>query len=903
MTVLVGREPELAAVEELLDDAEPSLAALEFVGEPGIGKTTVWQEAVRRGEARGFRVVAARPAESEARLAFAALGDLLENVGEEVLAPLPLPQRSAIDVALLRTEAGRAPSRRLVGTALLSILREHLRGGGVLLAVDDAQWLDPPTAAALEFAVRRLAGVALRVVVSLRSEAARPGFVLAIDDARLRRLPLGPLSVAALQRIIVDRLGVALPRPVLVRIAQASGGNAFYALEIARLLDGSGADRSAPLPVPDDLRTLVARRIASLPARTREALLDASALARPRRGAVDSDALAPAERAGLVTVASDGQISFTHPLFAAAVYGAASEAELRAVHGRLAEVVADLEERARHVALASSAPEPGAARVLDAAAQSARERGAPDSAAELAELALRLTADPRESDERLLALADHLHLAGDFQRASEILRDLTVSGRGDMRAQALLALAEIDYWHAGESTAVAHAEQALQEATNPLLRARCQTAIAIWAGTSDLMHASEAARAALEFLERNEAADPSLVALALGARVRADLFLGHGLDTVSAQRALELESFAPPAAVDTRIVFKLGQWLRYIDDFDGARRHLDLAENAAMDEGDDSSLFNILLNRTLLECWSGNWELASELADSTHERFSLTGLDMTGGSIWRAYVDAHIGRAVDAPAAGTMNEPVVRMLWDRILGLADLAAGDYAAAASRLASAVAAREQIGFREPAIWRIEGDAIEAAVGAGDVESARSMLAALEVAAARSGIPWSRAIAARCRGLVLAADGDVSGAADALDRALDVHDACPMPFERARTLLVAGQVQRRLKQKRQARELLERAGQLFDALGARRWAERTLEEHARTASRSAPSDLTPTELRVARLASLGLTNDAIAAEVFVSRKTVEANLGRVYRKLGIKTRAQLGRALDAREQQTIP
>jgi DNA-binding CsgD family transcriptional regulator len=392
------------------------------------------------------------------------------------------------------------------------------------------------------------------------------------------------------------------------------------------------------------------------------------------------------------------------------------------------------------------------------------------------------------------------------------------------------------------------------------------------------------------------------VALALSARVRADLFLGDGLDRGSAERALELETASPPAAVDTRVVFKLGQWLRYVDDFDGARGHLHVAENAALDEGDDSSLFNILLNRTLLECWSGNWELASELADRTREQFSLTGVD-TGGSLWRAYVDAHLGRPVDARAAAGTDEPVVRMLWERIVGLAELAAGDYPAAAVRLGKAVAARERIGFREPAIWRIEGDAIEAAVGAGDVDGARSVLAALEAAAARSRIPWSLAVGARCRGLVLAAEGDVDGAADALDRALDEHDACPMPFELARTLLAAGQVRRRLKQKRHARELLARAAELFDGLGARPWAERAREALARTATRSAPADITPTELRIARLAAAGLTNDAIAAEAFVSRKTVEANLGRVYRKLGIRARAQLARALDARERQAIP
>ena len=633
-------------------------------------------------------------------------------------------------------------------------------------------------------------------------------------------------------------------------------------------------------------------------------MLEASALARPRRGAVDTDALAPAERAGLVTVAGDGQISFTHPLFAAAVYRTASPAELRAVHGRLAEVVGDLEERSRHLALATTAPDPDAARALDAAAQSAQGRGAPDSAAELTELALRLTADPAEFDERRLALAGHLHLAGDFQRASSILEELAASCRGDMRARALLALADIEYWRAGDSVAVGHAEQALREATDPLLRARCEAAIAMWAGTSDLVRASESARAALELLEGREDADPSLVALALGARVRADLFLGDGLDRAAAERAFELEAFAPPPAVDTRIVFKLGQWLRYVDDFDGARRHLDLAENAAVDEGDESSLFNIFLNRTLLECWSGNWELASELADSTHERFSLTGVDMSAGSIWRAYVDAHLGRAVDARAAATMDEPVVQMLWDRVLGLADLAAGDYAAASTRLAAAVATRKRIGFREPAIWRIEGDAIEAAVGAGDLDSARAVLAELAGAAG----PLADPVEPRGgRALRRVSCWPRQAASTALPTRSIARSRSTTPVRcrsssRARCSSPArcGAVS-----SRSARHASCSHAPPSCSTGSARsnGATRARQEHARTATRSAPTDLTPTELRIARLAASGLTNDAIAAKAFVSRKTVEANLGRVYRKLGIKTRAQLARALDAREPQAIP
>ena len=826
MTVLVGRGPELAVVEELLGEAEPSLAALEVVGEPGIGKTTVWQEAVRRGEARGLRVVAARPAESEARLAFAALADLLETVGDEILALLPPPQRNAIDVALLRADAGRAPSRRLVGTALLSILRELTSRGPVLLAVDDAQWLDPPSAAALEFALRRLAFAPLRVVVSLRSDATRPGFVLAIDDARVRRLPVGPLSVAALQRIIVDRLGVALPRPVLVRLAEASGGNAFYALEIARLLADGEADRSAPLPVPDDLRTLIARRIASLPAPTRDALLEASALGRPRRGAVDTDALAPAERAGLVTVAGDGQISFTHPLFAAAVYRTASPAELRAVHGRLAEVVGDLEERARHLALATTAPDPDAARVLDAAAQSARGRGAPDSAAELTELALRLTADPAEFDERRLALASHLHLAGDFQRASSILEELAASCRGDMRARALLALADIEYWRAGESVAVGHAEQALREATDPLLRARCEAAIAMWAGTSDLVRASEGARAALELLEGREDADPSLVALALGARVRADLFLGDGLDRQP-----------PSGRSSSRRSRRLPPSTRASSSSSGS--------GCAMSTTSTARAANSTLPRTPRwtratsrrsptssstgRCSSAGPATGSSPRSSrhTHERFSLTGVDMSASSIWRAYVDAHLrtgrrcaggghdGRAGRADALGPRSRSR-RSRRRRLRGGFDAARrGRRGAEADRLPRAcdLAHRRR---RDRGCGRSRRPR-QRTRGLAELEERPP------ARGSRGTARWPRVAAVSC----WPPKASVDGAADALDRALEEHDACPMPFELARTLLVAGQVRRRLKQKRQARELLARAGELFDGLGAQQWGERAREE----------------------------------------------------------------------------
>src|SRR5690242_2976034 len=628
VSTLVGREPELADITGFLeaDDAE---AALAIVGEPGIGKTAVWDEAVRFVRETGALVLSARPVESEATLSFAGLTDLLAELEAERLEGLPPPQRHALEVAVLRAASDRQAERRLVGTALLSLLRELAAGQLVVVAVDDAHWLDAPSVAALASATRRLEGARIRVLVSLRAETEREWLANAGLERRVRRLELGPLSVASLHRVIADRTGRSFPRPTLVRIAQVCGGNPLYALEIARLLaKDEEHDYATALPVPADLQELVVRRVAALPAETRAALVRVAALARPTTALVDVEALAAAEEAGLVRVGLGGRIELTHPLFASAVYTSAPRALRREVHAALADAVPDPEERAQHLALACEGPDEQVAQVLEEAGRAARRRGAPDVAAHLAELALKLTPENAPAAaERRLELAEHLHLAGDFPRAANLLAAL---GRelqpGDLRARALLTLAEIEYWRAGESAAIRLAEQASGEATERLLRARCLASVAMWAGTADVPKAADAARAALELLEEGDA-DPALLSLALGARVRADLFLGNGLDLEAAERALEAELAAPaPPAVDIRTVFKLGQWLRYVDDLDGARLRLEEAERQAREEGDESSLANILLNRTLLECWAGDWRAALELADRTHETFELTGV-------------------------------------------------------------------------------------------------------------------------------------------------------------------------------------------------------------------------------------------------------------------------------------
>ena len=872
---------------------------LAIVGEPGIGKTTVWSEALERARAIGSTTLVARPAESEVKLSFAGLADLLASVPDELFAALPAPQRAGIDNALLRTSADRPPARRVVGTALLSVMRMLAADAPVVVAIDDAQWLDSPSASLVEFALRRLTGERVCAIVSLRTQEMER-LPLRLDlGPTVETLELGALSVGALHRVLVETLGKAFSRPALVRIAEVSGGNPLYAIEIARLLDRGDKTDVLRMPVPSSLDALVRRRVRALPPATRTALLRASALARPDARAVSLRDLAPAEEANLVNAGADGRIHFVHPLFASAVYSAAPLSERRKTHRALAQSVSDPEERARHLALGSDGPNEDVVAELAATARLAQQRGAPDSAAELTELALQLVEPETEISRGLqLDLAEQLYLASDFERARTVLEELASAlPPGDLRARALLRLAEIEYWRSGESVALALAEEALAVADDVLERARCLISIAGKAGTVDLPKAAATAREAIDLLEGLANPSPALMAAALATLIRADLFRGEGFDAAAAERALTLEASAPPAAVDDRVTFKLGQWLRYVDDLAGARARLAEAERQAREEGDDSSLANILLNRVIAETWAGEWSEASQLADRLVTAFEQQGVASGDAGLWHAYHDAHVGRwdAVrEAADRGSGREPIIAAVWSRSLGLAALAVGDIQSADRHLADAVEVFERIDFREPAVWRIDGDAIEAAVGTGALERAEEWLRRFEERAARSAIPWSLAVSARCRGLVLAAKGDLDAAAEALTESLREHERCPVPFERARTLLVQGQVLRRMKQKLAARAALAEARAIFEHLGSQAWVERVDEELRRVAVRRAPEELSATELRIAQLAAAGLSNPQIAAEVFVSRKTVEGNLARVFRKLGVSSRAQLGRAL---------
>ena len=333
LPALVGRDEELEALEALLRP-EGLPARLLVEGEAGIGKTSLCAAAVELARERGFEILAARPAESEAELSLASIGDLLEPVLDRVLGELPAPQARALRVALLLDEGDAAPDERALAVAFLGALRVLSREQPVLLVVDDVQWLDASSAAVLRFAGRRLTTESIAVLLARRA-GHRDDVVAALDG--VIHLGVRGLSVGAVHRLLRERLGRVLPRPPLRRLHELSGGNPFYALELGRAFAAGALRLERGESLPPTLDVLVGHRIASLPFATRHALAAAAALARPLVPLVGGQrVLAPAAEAGVVVLEGD-EIRFAHPLLASAAYSALAPEQRRDLHALLAD--------------------------------------------------------------------------------------------------------------------------------------------------------------------------------------------------------------------------------------------------------------------------------------------------------------------------------------------------------------------------------------------------------------------------------------------------------------------------------------------------------------------------------------------------------------------------------------
>ncbi|HXF36102.1 MAG TPA: AAA family ATPase, partial [Actinomycetota bacterium] len=452
---LIGRDGERAEIARFLDRVGDLPAALVLRGEMGAGKTTLLDDVVQQALARSYRVLRAAPAEPERDLSFGVLRDLFDQAFELVADRLPAPQRTALAVALLREEPGEGyHGAAAVAASTLSALRALSMLGPVLLVIDDAQWMDRATADVLGFALRRLRAepVGLALVQRLSGDEPLPSPLDGWPAERTVLLSIGPLSMGAVHVLLLEHLGISLPRPLLRRVHSTSGGNPFFALEIGRVLASGAPPLDEPLPMPVTLRGLLRQRLSALPTAVREVLAVASAMTRPTVAAIEelvggsaAELLEEAADAGILAV-DDERVRFTHPLLAAQAYAEIPPAARRRLHRRLVATATDPVDRARHLALAVSGPDPEVAAALEHAASAAARRGVPRMAGDLAERAADLT--PRggdaEAGRRRLQAARFHFLAGDTERARDILTALVEgSPPGGVRSEALATLGRI----------------------------------------------------------------------------------------------------------------------------------------------------------------------------------------------------------------------------------------------------------------------------------------------------------------------------------------------------------------------------------------------------------------------------------------------------------------------------
>jgi DNA-binding CsgD family transcriptional regulator len=906
---IVGRDEDRATVEAFVRRAEGGASALVLEGEAGIGKSTLWLAGVEVARLRGLRVLLSRPVEAERGLAHAGLGDLFEDTLADVAPLISPPRRRALEIALLREEAtDDSVDHRALGVAVRDVLALLSERQPILLAVDDVQWLDPSSASALAFALRRLAASPVLVLLARRLVAgAEPaGLEQALEAGRIERLPVGPLSVGALHRLLYDRFGRHFARQTLLRVHERSGGNPFFAQELGRVLDVD-VDPLEPLPVPEMLDELVRGRLAALPAVTRNALALASALETPsdsllKRAGVAADALAPAVAAHVIE-RENGTIRFTHPLLSSVLYLDLGD-ERRSVHGRIARIVEDPLLHARHLALSTDAPDAPAAAVLEHAATLATERGAAPAAAELAEQAVRLTPpdEPDDRRRRALAAARAQRAAGEWTRARTIATDLlAASDIGPLRAEALLLLAELE----GLDQAVVLLEEALREATSrPALQAVVECRLA-WAARFKVgfVEAREHARVALAIADDLD--DDALRIDALAILTSLGCAVGDPEAPAHAARAYDLAS----ADGDARLLSTANDAIATVLDVRrsvGELRALMEHEYEKWRERDELLAAEALILLAYVELWGHRWQLAAEYADRAYELAVQYGLEVPWIHVPIAVIAAHRGQLEIARAH---SERALELGQEQIgmhtpvhlatLGFVALQGGDPHEAQDWFGKSEATTTRLGWGEAGKRWWVPDHVEALLALDRPGDAERIIDAWEADARRVQRAWVLAHVTRCRGLVAAARGDVSEAGSLLENAVRQHETVGDAFGQARALLALGVVRRRERQKRGAREAIGAALGTFELLGAATWIEKAQAELGQIGGRTRSEGLTPAERRVAALVAEGRTNREVAAALFLGERTIETHLTHVYAKLGLRSRAELARMFRPDEQ----
>ncbi|WP_196255648.1 AAA family ATPase [Micromonospora sp. WMMC415] len=899
---VVGRERESSLVAAWSTTVADGARALLLRGDPGIGKTTLWRQALSAWRSAGGTVLVTRPVAEELAHAYSGLVDLLEHH-----IPDPVALTGAAD-----------PIAR--GRTVLGVLRDVAAERPALIAIDDLQWLDAASARALRYALRRLDSERVGILATMRTGSPAPDLLdlrNLLPPGRLDTVDIGPLDPPAVRRLVGGVLSTVSPR-TLRRLYEVSGGNPMFALELARGLAAGGGTqrgltdgRDAPpnLRMPESLQTAIGLRLDGLPADLLALLETVSALARGsvaqvRRALPEQDVdrlLDVAARSGLLTVDADLTVRFSHPMIGSVLYDRVGPLTRRRLHARLADLTDDADLRARHLARCTEEPDPAVATALEEAAGRASARGALGTAAEFAEQSLRLT-PPSDTDaerRRTLELIRHLAAAGDMGQALDIAdRAIARLPSGPARAEALVARAQLE--DDDIDTGEALLERALDEAgDDEALRGRLLDQLGWLRGVfrGDLPGGIRYAREALRYAERSGDREFQMSAAA-GLSNMETLAGTPRPDLMDRAVALEDEIGRPPLWAGPRVL--RAEQLMWAGDLARARDLLEAAVAHAERQNHERWKPYSLYDLAAVEGAAGNLARADRLLGQAVE--SARDCEDAHVESWIFYrlalVAAWLGRADEARVVAGRRIAQATRRGERpgiararsVLGLLALSEGDPRAAAAELLDAVHLLDEMGLRHPGAVPALPDAIEATVLAGQYDTAEALLERLTGQVPGCGA-WADAALDRASGTVALAR-DAGQAAVALCRSAATFSALGYRPDAARAVLLAARAHQRAGQRTLAADAYAEARGEFAAMGARLWAQRAAEGLERVAPGRASGELTAAETRVAALVAEGRTNREIARELFMSVATVEAHLTRTYRKLRIRSRSDLTR-----------
>ena len=877
--MLIGRETEMAGLGRLLDAARTGTSgAVVLRGEAGIGKTALLEHAA--ASAGDFTVLRATGIEYEAELAYAALHQLLRPL-EDRIDRLAEPQADALRGAL-----GLAHERDgdafLVGVGVLTLLADAAEERPLLAVLDDAAWFDRESAHALGFTARRLQAEGVVLLFGVRDEPARPFELPGIPVMRVERL-----GDADARRLLGDAADE--------RIVARAAGNPLALLELAGGHDGTEqAFAGRVRALPDGTQTLLL--LAAADTTTSLAVIGAAA----RRLGLDETALEPAETAGLVH-AVEGRLEFRHPLVRSAVYHAAPFAARAGAHRTLADVLTgeqNADRRAWHHAAAVMGTDEEAAAELEGTAGRAIERSGHAAASAALERAGELSPDEADRRRRLVFAAREAAVAGERDRALAILDRI-----GVLTEPPLIAIATLMRgWVATDRGARHEAFDFFMEAVRVGSRALPPVAL-IGAVRATEVAGQMRAPERLGELRTLLAAMPVTNDDERTSLLVADGFsaLGAG-DLAAAFPALSQAATLAEGSNDALPLLHASWAAGYIGDYPRALRLAARAEQLARARGMMNPLSAILMGRAAWELGSARFAAAESTATEAIELAREIGQEgvvaICTGLLARA--DAPRGReddcrrrAADALAlAADRSEAHPQSAAEAALAQLDLAMGRPADALLRLQGLFTAGHAM-YR----YAVIDDLVEAAAAAGRPDEALEAVAAWQEWVRHTDLPVGHAVLARARAL-LASQED----ADARFREALEHSASP--FGRARTELAYGELLRRARRRTEARTRLRSALERFEALGAVPWADRAAAElratgeTARKRDASTLDQLTPQELQIARLVAEGGRNRDIAARLFLSPKTVEYHLRKIFQKLDIGARADLIRLVSSGE-----